>query len=255
MRIYYRVCVPLLMGMALLGMTGCSKKTVQSGGDTQSSHAGMAKGSGAATGAGSSSGAGTGAGRTPDGVSAAPSEGGRSGVSPNFPDTSLSGRDVSSGLRGLDKNPSEERVGPGGSGPLMAKTDPGAAGRQIEEIRAEQTASATAGLRDVFFAYDSFAISEEGRQALARNAEWIKANPSALVKIEGHCDERGTSAYNLVLGEKRAKAVRNYLVELGVSANRLSVVSYGKERPFCKEHDEACYAQNRRGHLVVKAAK
>ena len=125
----------------------------------------------------------------------------------------------------------------------------------MDEIRAEQAASAAAGLRDVLFGYDSWTISEDGRQALTRDAEWMKSNPSALVKVEGHCDERGTSAYNLVLGEKRAKAARNYLVELGVGANRLSVVSYGKERPFCNEHAESCYQQNRRGHLVVKTGK
>jgi peptidoglycan-associated lipoprotein len=125
----------------------------------------------------------------------------------------------------------------------------------MDEIRAEQAASAAAGLRDVFFAYDSWVITEEGRQALSRDAEWIKSNSNALLKVEGHCDERGTSAYNLVLGEKRAKAVRNYLVELGVGANRLSVVSYGKERPSCTEHAESCYQQNRRGHLAVKVGK
>jgi peptidoglycan-associated lipoprotein len=125
----------------------------------------------------------------------------------------------------------------------------------MEEVRAEQAASAAAGLRDVFFAYDSWTISEEGRQALSRDAEWMKSTPSAVVKVEGHCDERGTSAYNLVLGEKRAKAARNYLVELGVGANRLSVVSYGKERPSCNEHAESCYQQNRRGHLALKAGK
>jgi peptidoglycan-associated lipoprotein len=125
----------------------------------------------------------------------------------------------------------------------------------MDEIRAEQAASAAAGLRDVFFAYDSWTISEDGRQALSRDADWMKSNPSALVKVEGHCDERGTVAYNLVLGEKRAKAARNYLVELGVGANRLSVVSYGKERPSCDEHTESCYQQNRRGHLVVKTGK
>ena len=134
----------------------------------------------------------------------------------------------------------------------MAKSDPGAAARQLAEIRSEQLASAAAGLRDVFFAYDSFSITEEGRHALSNNAEWIKSNPNTQLKIEGHCDERGTSAYNLVLGEKRAKAVRNYLVELGVAPNHLSVVSYGKERPFCTEHTESCYSQNRRGHLVVR---
>ncbi len=221
------ICLVLTLGVATLGISGCSKKAVLSGGDTQSSQQGMAKGSEGAT---------------------------EGGVSPNFPDTSLSGRDSSSGLRGLDKSPSEEQVGNGGN-TLMAKADPGKADRQMEEIRAEQSASAAAGLRDVFFAYDSFSISEEGRQALSRNAEWMKSKPNAQLKIEGHCDERGTLAYNLVLGEKRAKAVRNYLVELGVAANHLSMVSYGKERPFCKERAESCYAQNRRGHIVVKTGK
>ncbi len=85
------------------------------------------------------------------------------------------------------------------------------------------------------------------------DAEWLKANPTKSVTIEGHCDERGTLAYNLVLGEKRAKAVQKYLMELGVNAKQLSVVSYGKERPFCNEHEDACYQKNRRGHLVVRA--
>lgn len=221
------ICLVLTLGVGTLGISGCSKKAVLSSGDTQSSQQGMTKGSEGAT---------------------------EGGVSQNFPDTSLSGRESSGGLRGLDKSPSEEHVGNGGN-TLMAKADPGKADRQMEEIRAEQSASASAGLRDVFFAYDSFSISEEGRQALSHNAEWMKAKPNAQLKIEGHCDERGTSAYNLVLGEKRAKAVRNYLVELGVAANHLSMVSYGKERPFCKERAESCYAQNRRGHIVVKTGK
>jgi peptidoglycan-associated lipoprotein len=205
-----------------MGMPGCAKKSVQSGGDSQSTQ-GMAKGGGDTS---------------------------KSGVG-SYPDTGV--QSGGSGLRGLDKNPSEERVG---SGTMLAKVDPsGNAARQMDEIRAEQAASAAAGLRDVFFAYDSWVITEEGRQALSRNAEWIKSNPNALLKVEGHCDERGTSAYNLVLGEKRAKAVRNYLVELGVGANRLSVVSYGKERPSCTEHAESCYQQNRRGHLAVKVGK
>ncbi|HEX7768265.1 MAG TPA: peptidoglycan-associated lipoprotein Pal [Nitrospira sp.] len=226
--------IPMLAGLLLVTMPGCSKKSVQSGGDTQSSQAGMAKGTPGAGGTGGSGG----------------STGG--GVSSNFPDTSLAGRDGSGGLRGLDKNPGEERVN---GGTMMAKLDPSQSGRQMDEIRSEQAAADAAGLRDVFFGYDSFAISEEGRQALSRDAEWIKGNPGSQLKIEGHCDERGTSAYNLVLGEKRAKAARNYLVELGVSANRLAVVSYGKERPFCKDHSEACYAQNRRGHVVVKSGR
>jgi peptidoglycan-associated lipoprotein len=212
----------LVMSVALIGMPGCSKKSVQSGGDSQSAQ-GMAK----------------------EGVDSP-----KSGVG-SFPDTGV--QSGGGGLRGLDKNPSEERVG---GGTMLAKVDPSSsAERQMAEVRAEQAASAAAGLRDVFFGYDSWVISEDGRQSLARDAEWMKSNPSALVKVEGHCDERGTSAYNLVLGEKRAKAARNYLVELGVGANRLSVVSYGKERPSCNEHAESCYQQNRRGHLAVKTGK
>lgn len=221
----------LVASAALLTVGGCGKKSLQSGGETQSSQQGAAK----------------------DGTSGGTSDGSRSGVSSNFPDTSLQSGGAG-GLRGLDKNPSEERLGAGGT--LMAKADSSdSTGRQLADIRAEQAASAAAGLRDVFFGYDSWTISDEGRQALVRDAEWIKTNPSAVLKVEGHCDERGTGAYNLVLGEKRAKSVRNYLVELGISASRLSVVSYGKERPFCQEHAESCYQQNRRGHLVVKTGK
>ena len=213
----------LVMGIALISMPGCSKKSVQSGGDSQSTQ-GMAKGG---------------------------ADGSKSGVG-SFPDTGV--QPGGGGLRGLDKNPSEERLG---SGTMLAKEDPsGSAGRQMDEIsRAEQAASAAAGLRDVFFGYDSWVISEEGRQSLSHDAEWMKSNPNALIKVEGHCDERGTVAYNFVLGEKRAKAARNYLVELGVAANRLSVVSYGKERPSCNEHGESCYQQNRRGRILIKSGK
>jgi peptidoglycan-associated lipoprotein len=229
----------LAASVALLGVSGCAKKSVQSGGDTQSSPAAKT-------------------------AKKESTEGARTGVG-NFPDTSMQSGG-GSGLRGLDKDPSEERVangfGPGGAGSglgagsLLAKADTSdTAARQMDEIRAEQAASAAAGLRDIFFNYDSWTISEDQRQDLSRDADWMKSNGSAMVKVEGHCDERGTTAYNLVLGEKRAKAVRNYLVELGISANRLSVVSYGKERPSCLEHAESCYQQNRRGHLVVKTGK
>jgi peptidoglycan-associated lipoprotein len=138
------------------------------------------------------------------------------------------------------------------SGIAVAKADPGAARRQMDAMRAEENATAASGLRDVFFGYDSWSINEEGRQTLTRDAEWLRTHPAIQLKVEGHCDERGSSTYNLVLAEKRAKAVRNYLMELGIRKDRFSVVSYGKERPFCKDRSEACYQQNRRGHLVVK---
>ena len=227
----FTIAVAFVASFALLGVSGCSKKSVQSGGDTQSQQGKTAK--------------------------SESSESSRTGVG-NFPDTSMQSGG-GSGLRGLDKNPSEERIGAGngmGAGSLLAKADTSdTAARQMDDIRAEQAASAAAGLRDVFFGYDSWTISDDQRQALNRDADWMKSNSSAMVKVEGHCDERGTTAYNLVLGEKRAKAVRNYLVELGISANRLSVVSYGKERPSCMDHAESCYQQNRRGYLAVKAGK
>ena len=137
-------------------------------------------------------------------------------------------------------------------GMAMAKLDPAERRRQQEQARAEDRATAAAGLRDVYFGYDSWTISEEGRQALLRDAEWLRAHHTTRLQVEGHCDERGSSGYNFVLAEKRAKAVRNYLMDLGIKGDRLRVVSYGKERPFCKDRSEACYQENRRGHLVVR---
>jgi peptidoglycan-associated lipoprotein len=136
---------------------------------------------------------------------------------------------------------------------VIAKAEPSeAVRRQTEQMQQEQLATALAGLSDVFFAYDSWKLTEEAMRALEGDAGWLKANQTKSLTIEGYCDERGTGAYNLVLGERRAKAVRNYLIELGVDTNRLAVVSYGKERPFCKSHDEACYKLNRRAHLVLQ---
>jgi peptidoglycan-associated lipoprotein len=142
-----------------------------------------------------------------------------------------------------------ERISPGG---LLTKADPSTANRQLAELRAEQSATAAAGLGDVFFGYDSWTISVEGQQVLQRNAQWLRAHGMTQLKVEGHCDDRGTTAYNLVLGEKRAKSVRNYLMDLGVNGDHLTVVTYGKERPICFDPLESCYRQNRRGHLVVQ---
>jgi peptidoglycan-associated lipoprotein len=107
--------------------------------------------------------------------------------------------------------------------------------------------------RDVYFSLDNSAINEEGRTALTTNANFLKRRPSVRVTIEGHCDERGTAEYNLGLGERRANATKAYLVELGVPANSITIVSKGKEAPFCTESNEACWRQNRRGHFVVTA--
>jgi peptidoglycan-associated lipoprotein len=136
---------------------------------------------------------------------------------------------------------------------LVAKAEPSdASRRQVDELRQEQSATTLAGLKDIYFGYDSWTISETGREALVADAEWLRSNPRQTVTIEGHCDERGTQSYNLVLGEKRAKAVQDFLRQLGVPTDRMRVVSYGKDRPFCKERDESCYQQNRRGHIAVR---
>ncbi len=105
-------------------------------------------------------------------------------------------------------------------------------------------------VRDAYFDYDKADIRPDAREALAKTAEFLKNYPQIKVTIEGHCDERGSTEYNLGLGDRRASAVKQYLVSLGLSADRLSTVSYGKEKPFCTEHEETCWQQNRRGHFV-----
>jgi peptidoglycan-associated lipoprotein len=108
-------------------------------------------------------------------------------------------------------------------------------------------------LGDVFFDLDESTIREDARAPLQRNADWMKRWTSTRVTVEGHCDERGTAEYNLALGERRASAVKQYLVSLGVPADRVAVVSKGKESPFCSESNESCWQQNRRGHFLITA--
>ncbi|HJT20578.1 MAG TPA: OmpA family protein, partial [Nitrospira sp.] len=108
----------------------------------------------------------------------------------------------------------------------------------------------TALLGDVFFDFDRYTIRNDAQPVLESNAAWIKDSGAKTIVIEGHCDERGTQAYNLVLGEKRAKATQRYLHDLGIPLSRLKTVSYGEMRPFCKEHSEDCYQSNRRAHFV-----
>jgi peptidoglycan-associated lipoprotein len=108
-------------------------------------------------------------------------------------------------------------------------------------------------LKPVFFDYDSAEVDAQGQAVLDADAALLKKYSSWVVTIEGHCDERGTAEYNLALGERRAAAARGYLVSLGISADRVKMVSYGKEFPFDPGHDEAAYARNRRAHFVITA--
>jgi peptidoglycan-associated lipoprotein len=116
-------------------------------------------------------------------------------------------------------------------------------------------ATATAGaspLKDVFFEYDKAVIGADQKAALNDNVNWLKANGRVKVVIEGHCDERGTAEYNLGLGDRRTKALKDYLVISGIAADRISTISYGKERPFVVGHDENAWKMNRRGHFAVQ---
>lgn len=113
------------------------------------------------------------------------------------------------------------------------------------------TAMFNQNVKDIFFDLDKSEISSEARDALTKDAEFFRSYPQVRVSLEGHCDERGSTEYNLGLGQRRAEAAKNYLVSLGISADRIETVSWGKERPFCTEHDESCWHQNRRDHFVM----
>lgn len=108
-------------------------------------------------------------------------------------------------------------------------------------------------LDDVLFEYDKSDLSDAARTSLQKNSDWLKKWTSTTVTIEGHADARGTSEYNLALGERRASAVREYLASLGIAVSRLNVVTMGEEQPLCTAETEECYAQNRRAHFVITA--
>jgi peptidoglycan-associated lipoprotein len=111
---------------------------------------------------------------------------------------------------------------------------------------------AVADLKDIHFDFDKYDIRSGDAKILDANASWLKSNATQLVLIEGHCDERGTNEYNLALGERRAKSTMNYLVSQGVQASRITIISYGEERPTCADKNEACWSKNRRAHFLVK---
>jgi peptidoglycan-associated lipoprotein len=120
----------------------------------------------------------------------------------------------------------------------------------------KQGQSATGGpLKDIGFNFDSAALSDDARATLRANADWLKANATARIQVEGHCDERGEANYNMALGAKRAQAALDYLATLGVTANRMSTISYGEEIPVCKEKTEECWSKNRRARFVIAASK
>ncbi len=118
-------------------------------------------------------------------------------------------------------------------------------------LAANEYAYANGLLGDVYFDFDIATLREDARERLSRNAEFLRSHPEFVVQIQGHCDERGTNDYNLALGERRARAAYDYLVQLGVSAARLRSLSYGEERPLCTASDESCWQRNRRAHFLL----
>jgi len=225
-RIVARSVVVMAMGLALLMNQGCGMKWLQSGGENE---------------AGSSA------------PSSGPGSPGNSSGNSTFPGFSQGA--PSGELSGFSSNPSEERLAqsPGGFATSLSPSD--ASVRRRAELTKEEKAALEAGLQDVFFGYDQWTMSTVGMESLNHDASYLKEHPGAVLKIEGHCDERGTTDYNMVLGDKRAKAARAYLIEAGVSPKQVSIVSFGKERPFCFDHEESCYQQNRRGHMLLTTKK
>lgn len=114
----------------------------------------------------------------------------------------------------------------------------------------ERAAKAEDNLQPIYFDFDKSFIRDDARPVMKANAEWLKANPNVKIRIEGNCDERGTIEYNQALGQRRAQAAKKYLTDLGVSASRISIISYGEEKPICTESNETCWQKNRRADFV-----
>lgn len=130
---------------------------------------------------------------------------------------------------------------------------PGSGALDEQRRRAEQERLAREQFvnQDIYFDFDSYTLRSDARAVLEQKAAWMKTNPGANVQVEGHCDERGTNAYNLALGERRANTVKQYIITLGVNGGRISTISYGEEQPFDPGHTETAWAKNRRAHFVL----
>lgn len=156
---------------------------------------------------------------------------------------------IVSGLIGCAKTP------PPSQDPVVPQSDMSqqgeAKGAADGSMRSENVPSheAMAGMENIYFAFDQFTLSSEARKTLADNANYLKAHGGAQIVIEGHCDERGSDEYNLALGESRALAAKEYLVSLGIAANRISVISYGEEKPAVMGQNEEAWAKNRRAEF------
>jgi peptidoglycan-associated lipoprotein len=153
---------------------------------------------------------------------------------------------------GCAKKAVEAPPTPAPAPPVVQPTTPVPTPTPTPEISVPVPTVTAGDFADVFFELDSYALSDDAKLALDRAARLLRDKADVSVTLEGHCDERGTVEYNQALGEKRANAARDYLVNAGVPAARLQTLSYGKERPFAEGHDESAWAQNRRAHFVLR---
>lgn len=160
-------------------------------------------------------------------------------------------------LSGCPKKPqtavqsASDQASPAPGSPSVEEVTPPVAAEE-RPVASPSAQSSAAGLADVYFEFDKADITAAARTALEQNAKWILGRGNVQLRVEGHGDERGTNEYNLALGERRAGAVKRVLVALGVPAANLSTITYGEEQPVCREHDESCWAKNRRAHLALR---
>jgi peptidoglycan-associated lipoprotein len=143
------------------------------------------------------------------------------------------------------------KAGAGAEGAGAGFGEEGLGNSSLERARRGLAPEEGGILGDVRFGYDSADIESEALAVLSRNVDWLRQNRNAKVELEGHCDSRGTIEYNLALGAKRAKSVKDHLVGQGIGADRISTISYGEELPLCQEETESCWARNRRVHFVI----
>jgi peptidoglycan-associated lipoprotein len=141
-------------------------------------------------------------------------------------------------------------TGPGGSADQSVRITVGAPNVPEANVEEHHEVPFDRGVHDAFFDYNKFELRADAKEALSADAQYLRQHPDIKVVVSGHCDERGTTEYNLGLGQNRADETKKFLVSLGVAENRISTTSFGKEKPFCFAHDEACYQENRRAHFV-----
>jgi peptidoglycan-associated lipoprotein len=139
--------------------------------------------------------------------------------------------------------------GPGGTQEATARVTVTQAAPPAPQANPTEEELFNQSVKDIFFDYDKYDVRADQQSAVQADATFLNQHSNINITLEGHCDERGSTEYNLALGDNRANAAKNALVQAGVAANRIKTISYGKEKPFCTEHTEACWQQNRRGHL------